>query len=110
MTDNLFEPALVNGEYFYTSCINPFFYEGNDKKIFDVCLLVSSESVFSSQTELMTEIISTINQDEDFSWLTTSTCLQWSVNEIKAVNSYEEYQAIIKLVPHHTLFVEQNFC
>lgn len=110
MNDNFFEPALINDEYFYISWINPFFYEGNEKKEFDVCILVSSESAFGSRDDLLEEISKNIVNDEDFSWLTVGTSLKWTIGSVEAINSYEEYQTIIKLIPHRTLFVEQNFC
>lgn len=109
MCEEFYEPILIDGEYFYSVCLNPFFYEGNDKKIFDICVLVSSESAFDNSTDLIKEVTNTIPDDEDFQWLTTSSTMKWSVGEAKAINSYEEYQAIKKLVPHLTLFVEQDF-
>lgn len=109
MSQDFFEPILIDDEYFYTVCLTPFFYEGNDKKIFDICVLVSSESAFGSSTDLIGEVTNAISADEDFEWLTLSSSMQWSVSEVKAVNSYEEYQAIKKLVPHHTVYVEQDF-
>lgn len=109
MDQSFYEPALINGEYYYTGCIKPFFYEGNDKIIFDVCLVISSETAFSCQAQLLNSAMYAIEGDADFEWLRASSQVQWSLSELKAINTYEEYAVIEKLVPHHSICVEQDF-
>lgn len=109
MPQSLLTPALVEGEYHYTACLNPFFYEGNDKVILDVCLLVASQLAFSSSTHLISAVSDAIPDDEDFQWLTSNRKLQWSIGEVKPVESASELAAIRKLVPYHRIFVDYEW-